>query len=829
MSVSVREAQVVWVKEKLGVTVTGSIAPIQGGSPPPGNTPLPPGSDPIAMQAAADLEALALRIGKEIQTEIPRATKPIALKERIGFCTSELEQLDKGIATLDATKLDRPGRKTTLAASSEALRKGLVGAKAAGIRSANETLTAVIRSLNDQTARFTEQLRSTRTDPKTLYKPISALLDTVTHEHTDWAAQVREGVAYLGKDAAALEIGVGKLGEIETELNEMIGKCLPKLTSAPGKKPEGAGAVSGGDVVDDPEKILIALKDWSAAKQKYGSNPKEMQKLADKRKQLVDKYLNDTLNPWGLTVGPDKGWVSVGSADPTSDYDISVNKHGKKTAGEKTETLYDYQIVKLFNDHFRATYGVELGTIFDTNLYASAKAEVPELGDDATPGEQEALADIDASNDVGALMKMRRYMSAADFEDYRVRTMEAVSGTSPKAKAQAKALDKQFRLADANYMISLLDIVEKMEKLLKQPVDEAKLTDDLKHERAEAEHLIAEWKKGSNAEGLAIATGEEALEQLGRKLEHLKDLNTMATNDLYTETTGKARDQEGTINTFKDNLPRIKQAIAAALTGHPVDFAKLAEQLGGLGVQENALELIKKGDVAGAGKLVDGQLAGMLSDLARQQALTMFYANEAYQSGGPFKHVVWAGQAVETDVKAEVNKSDPGAWDRLPATEQKRLVDAKRVERRAELTEDESLQSFNEQLGDFLKDLAHYGDKDPGKAIIQSSKYLERLVDAIGLMNDKHLFDADTTLKSKLLEELLRQSRLSGELIAARKGNMWMVAPEGSPPVDQDEQRRAYACDFMKQLGITSVAALGKTYVDLGIRVNAAARKAIVA
>jgi hypothetical protein len=823
MSVSVQEAQVLWVKEKLGVTPTGS------GTPTPGGTPAPPGSDPLAIKAATDLEALALRIGKEIQTEIPRATKPIALKERIAFCTSELEQLDKGIATLDAAKLDRPARKTTLASTSEALRKGLVGAKAAGIRSANETLTAVIRSLNDQTAKFTEQLRSTRTDPKTLYKPISALLDTVTHEHTDWAAQVKEGVAYLGKDATALEIGVGKLGEIETELNEMIGRCLPKLTSAPGKKPEGVGGPGGGEVVGDAETVLIELKDWSAAKQKYGSNPKEMQKLADKRKELVDKYLNDTLNPWGLTAGPDKGWVSVGSSDPTSDYDISVNKHGKKTNGEKTDTLYDYQIVKMFNDHFRAKYGVESGTIFDTNLYASAKAEVPELGEDATPAEQDAIADVNASADVGALMKMRRYMSSADFEDYRVRTLAAVSGTAPKAKAQAKALDKQFRLADANYMISLLDIVEKMEKLLQQPVDEAKLTDELKHEREESEHLIAEWKKGSGAEGLAIATGEEALEQLARHLEHMKDLNTMATNDLYTEATGKARDQEGTVNTFKDNLTQIKGLISTALTSKDVDFAKLAEQLAGLGVQDNAVALIKKGDVAGAGKLVDGQLAGMLSDLARQQALTMFYANEAYQSGGPFKHVVWAGQAVETDVKAEVNKTDPGAWDLLPAPEQKKLVDKKRAERRAELTEDESLQSFNEQLGDFLKDLAHYGDKDPGKAIIQSSKYLERLVDAIGLMNDKHMFDADGPLKTKLLDELSRQSKLSGELIAARKGNLWMVAPEGGAPVDQDEQRRAYACDFMKKLGITSVAGLGKTYVDLGIRVNAAARKAIVA
>jgi hypothetical protein len=784
--------------------------------------PVPPVGDPIAMKAAEDLEKLAVRIGNELKTEVPRAVKPIALKERIGFCESELNQLDKGIASLDGTRLGKPGRKQVLSSTSEKLRQGLDLAKTAGIRRAAETLTTLTKSYTDKMNRLSEPLGKIGTDPKTLYKPLSALLDEVSRAHTDWAAQVKEGRAYLGKDATALEIGVGKLGEIVTELNVTLGKCLPRLTSAPGKKPEGVvGGVVGGETVGDAEAVLIELKDWSAAKQKYGSNKPEMQKLANKRKQLVDKYLNDTLNPWGLTVGPGKGWVSVGSDDPTSDYDISVNMHGKKTGGT-TEILYDYQIVKNFNDHFRTTYGVESGTIFDTNLYASAPAMIPELGEGATEEEAEALAEINATNDVGALMKMRRYMSSAEFEDYRVRTLAAVSG-NPK---QQKALDKQFKLADANYMVSMLDIVEKMEKLLKQPVDPAKLTDDLKHEREEAEHLIAAWKKGANVEGLAIATGEEALETLGRHLEHLKDLNTMATNDLYTEATGKAREQEGVISMFQLNLPQIKEAIRSAVGKKDVDLAKLAEQLAGLGLQDKAVGLIKAGDLVGAGKLVDGQLAGMLSDLARQQALTMFYANEAYQSGGPFKHVVWAGQAVETDVKAEVNKAGAGTFEALPESEQKRLVSVERTKRRAALTEDESLQSFNEQLGDFLKDLAHYGDKEPGKAIIQSSKYLERLIDAIGLLNDKHMFEADQPLKSKLLEELARQSRLSGELIAARKGNMWMVAP-GEAPVDQDEQRKAYACDFMKQLGITSVAALGKTYMDLGIRVNAAARKAL--
>ena len=139
---------------------------------------------------------------------------------------------------------------------------------------------------------------------------------------------------------------------------------------------------------------------------------------------------------------------------------------------------------------------------------------------------------------------------------------------------------------------------------------------------------------------------------------------------------------------------------------------------------------------------------------------------------------------------------------------------------------EQCLQSFNEQLGDFLKDLQHYGGDEPGKAIIQSSKYLERLLDAARLMVDKEMF-AGAAVLDELTVQLKLQGKVKGELIAARKGNLVLVAKEGNAPVNQEEQRRAYACAFMKKLGVTSVAGLAKKYSDLGMRVNAAARKAL--
>jgi hypothetical protein len=764
------------------------------------------------------------RIKGEIDTQLAPARKPVALLDRVKYVTSELRELRSAIDRYPGDDQDK------LVKSADQLQTLLTAARDTGMQKSADALSREAGSLHAEAMEVDDKVIAAISGDgaKTVYKDLNRLLTRVTRARDDWEAQVTEAGGELRGLATRMQTGFERLAQTEEHLNRMIRSCLPPLTSKTGKKPDNAptGVVTA--ITNPAQAITGCGNDWVTAKQTYGANPTEMQKLADYRKNLVDTWLNEKLGPWGMAEGPGRGWVAVGSTDPTSDYDISINKHGSRITGDKTEYYLDYKIVQDFNKHFRTTYGVESGTLFDTNLYASAPSQAPNLPENGSPQEQAAVADVKASADVGSLMKIRRYMSTAEFEDYRVRTV-ALLPEGPKRDA----LDRQFRAADANYMVSLLDIVERMREQLKDVSNDSKLSKEQKHERDEARELIAAWEKGQDISGLALADAEDALERLVSKLLHCRDASTTATNDLYADAIGKKRDQEQAITEFQENLPQVKELLARAIKEikeGDLDFGAFAKVLEGYGVQPRVLQHVEKGDLEKAAAELDGQLAGMMADLARHSALAMFYANEAYQSGGPFQHVVWAGQAVETDTRAEYIEAGGNDWPPPPAKPneaQQKLVDAKRKERREKLTREESLQSFNEQLGDFLKDLEHYGDADPGVAIIQSSKYLDRLVDALRLMHDKGLFEADQGLKTRIEDQLALQSRLSGELIAARKGNLWMVPEKGDAPVDQVEQRRAYACKFMADLGIASVAALGKTYVKLGVEVNGVARKAM--
>ena len=74
-----------------------------------------------------------------------------------------------------------------------------------------------------------------------------------------------------------------------------------------------------------------------------------------------------------------------------------------------------------------------------------------------------------------------------------------------------------------------------------------------------------------------------------------------------------------------------------------------------------------------------------------------FLAAEAYLSEG-LQHIVFGNQSGNLEAMAEANQS--------------------------------ILESVNEQTGDFMKDMGHYGDSD-GKAFIQTAKYLSQCLKAL--------------------------------------------------------------------------------------------------
>src|SRR4030095_4301612 len=152
-------------------------------------------------------------------------------------------------------------------------------------------------------------------------------------------------------------------------------------------------------------------KTWDGVKDHFKELLKSDKKAANEfmsnywwfRRRVVDDLMAELQSKY------DFKWASVGSANLESDYDISIKSHG--TVGKKT--IYDWQIVNEFNKKISTEYGCQPGTVFDTNLYASAVVDPPQDDGPDTPEKRETKKNMQAmaesGQDVGALMKMRRY------------------------------------------------------------------------------------------------------------------------------------------------------------------------------------------------------------------------------------------------------------------------------------------------------------------------------------------------------------------------------------------------------------------------------------
>src|SRR5262249_27070632 len=120
----------------------------------------------------------------------------------------------------------------------------------------------------------------------------------------------------------------------------------------------------------------------------------------------------------------------------------------------------DFMIVKKFNDIIKTEFGAQPGTVFDVNLYATAPLK--KAGAPQTPVEKNMQAMTEAGQDVGALMKMRRYMSWDDYVEYQEKVLADMKG-NPEL---VEATKRQFEEADDLYFMSLVALLEKA----KQPI-----------------------------------------------------------------------------------------------------------------------------------------------------------------------------------------------------------------------------------------------------------------------------------------------------------------------------------------------------------------------
>jgi hypothetical protein len=158
-----------------------------------------------------------------------------------------------------------------------------------------------------------------------------------------------------------------------------------------------------------------------------------------------------------------------------------------------------------------------------------------------------------------------------------------------------------------------------------------------------------------------------------------------------------------------------------------------------------------------------------------------FFAAEAYHSEGAVKHVV-AG--LQGDNAQEALKK---------------------------LTPENILQSYNEQLGDFLKDIVHYTQEKahPGKVFYRSSKYLYRLFDAIKEIKKRPGF-ADIQLT--IGDENLFAAIIESGLLAIRKGNLKFAS---------EEETNLASVDIVKQsFGVDTSAGLKQKVLQMSVEFN---------
>lgn len=829
------------------------------------------------------LESLKAELVR-VETEVVKkagATKPAILAGKFKYAESVLSSTTLRLSQNIDKGLVKPVEEVRMLA--EKVRQELTEAREKQVERSLEKLSRVASKFKEEAATLGIKLKQCAGDEPSqvkarnlLYSVASETLAELSRELADWQGQVKEAKELIKSKAGEFQKQLELLTKAEEDIDKVVEGCLPKMKSSVAGsdyKPDDTGAEI--ETIKEKEE-LDALKacgnSWVNAKQKYGANKDEMQKLANYRKERVDEWLKKTLPPWEMEEGPGKGWVSVGSADPTSDYDISLNKHGKKDK----EIRMDYQFVQDFNAWFRKEFHGEGGTVFDTNLYASAPPLVKEDG----PGAK-------STHDVAALMKMRRYMTSGEFEEFRVETAEACGDDFNRRME----VEQQFALADSNYRIVVTELLENGYKMLKKRTEERdKRSGELDSEEKRLQSLekagladIAGWlEKGKVAKGIEAYSLIEEGEEYLRVIEHLlKDSSLETTNEMYAEKIGQVRGQEMVAKLMQDlnlalNNPQInKKSAVSILQSTRTALSKIERTKDDKGnplfyessAIDKAIAAIGKSDesafktaIEEVKKQIEAETGERLSQLGTSNVISRFFANEAYQADGPFAHIVTATQAAEADALNElakgVNKDVAGhakdeklevrmamtaaggvdKYGKLTKEEQGKLVKNAQTKmgeavakekklRQDKLPPEECLQSFNEQLGDFLKDLEHYGEDEPGKAIIQSSKYLERLLDATRLMADKGLVKESDI--PDLENQLRLQDTVKKELIAARKGNLMMKPLKEGDKVDQQEERRAYACEFMKKLGVNSISALAKKYVKFGVKVNAAARKAL--
>lgn len=702
---------------------------------------------------------IAIRALQDItsELEVMRATGQFDAKNKLSEQGLNLLKIANGHLEGIPTRamLQATQHATSWTSKVNALKPATAGLTGEAAKTRAKAVLAVINEVGTGIAEDEAMLERAGVKGATTFNALKTELTSLRNEYKSLEPKRTRGVEpsdppassprpKLGGADAPKELG-DLLGAIEGAMGRNDKPDLEKLETA-------VAVIAQGVASEDAAKEMKELKSWDAVKAKYRTLAATNKAVAEKwmqnmwwfRRMTVDGMMTKLQGEYDMT------WGAVGSSNLESDYDVTVRTHGK--AKGTGEFVPDYKIVEEFNAEVSALFGgTPPGILFDTNLYAEAKVE--KKWDSTTPTGKNMDAMTEQGQDVGALMKLRRYMDWDDYEDYKQKTLAGLETTLPaelkgeartKAKAKLQVLTlRQFEEADSLFLI------------------------------ARSEQLRA---AGKDISGIPdTIEGQKQILEMAEELEHHPEEAMKANNALYMEKIAQVRTLEQEILALGDAPDKADQKSA------------------------------------------------LLARLRTLQADATFFAAEAYHSEGPLKHVVQAGQSSKLEVANDKELSN--ATDLLKKERIKELTEAKLRSYSA----NQMLQSFNENLGDLLKDLKHYESEPfPGLGFYRSSKYLERMCDAAIWTASK--LPPDLKTKCEAL-------RLGGKTADEVKGAVGgLVAIRGEAKVftgvaDPEQEKQAYAIEQMSAIfpGVTTLRDLGRLATEYGRQLNGIVRAAVTA
>lgn len=553
--------------------------------------------------------------------------------------------------------------------------------------------------------------------------------------------------------------------------------------------------------IDDPQKFLkeVCHNDWNEVRALYRagklSHPNGgMQAMLNLREAVITNLLeavkarmadegaaeklalNEAIKKHNLAVKADPSlgveipeltaeelkpkplsWDAAGSTDATSDIDLPLR-------GDYTE-----KAARILNEEFVKVWKAESGVVFDVNFYSADYIPTEKFTDgfvrkkdaeghaikdplaalDATKKmkfeaalEGPALAAYNDKQHVYAQYKIRLHMTGKEWDTYKDTQLKAVDGD-----ARAK-LEKEFKGAQDMYdeHVTLTAQELGIEVDLKEdfPI-QAALTRKIKAELAEKRQRLP--NQAAPADVPKSGSHEEHA-----FIEHEVEARKMgAENRIYERL---AKDVETTRNA----LFIVNREIAAA-----------------------------KGKVAPDKlKALEDKKAGLEATLMEQLARSITFANEPYITQASVLHVVANKQMLTKGV---------GAAAKLKSSKEN-----------IQLTADQYMHSFKENLGDCFKVLNH---KSLDEALVVGSKYFYRLANAA-----KHL---EETMPGIAIDKGLREqlSRITKDALTIKKD------------VRVEDGRKATAAKYTWVGG--GSAALAKTAAATGKSANQVAYEKVSA